>query len=107
MSDFNPQSLAQLDRDRFSSYKNNLDFYNGQQWTERSRNRQLVFNYAKVAVDKITSYLMEGLNFACDPLEEGTQPKSIKPMNTSWASLVIARSEATKQSQCTSTQTGE
>lgn len=77
MSDFNPQSLAQLDRDRFSGYKNNLDFYNGQQWTERSRNRQLVFNYAKVAVDKITSYLMEGLNFACDPLEEGDQPKQL------------------------------
>ena len=72
MTDFNPQSLAQLDRDRFSSYKNNLDFYNGQQWVaseaRQTRNRQLVFNYAKVAVDKLTSYLMEGLNFACDPI---------------------------------------
>jgi hypothetical protein len=58
MSDFNPQSLSNLDKDRFGSYKSNLDFYEGTQWAERSRNRQLVFNYAKIAVDKVTSYLM-------------------------------------------------
>ncbi len=88
MSDFNPQSLAQLDRDRFSSYKNNLDFYNGQQWTERSRNRQLVFNYAKVAVDKITSYLMEGLNFACDPVTVDSR------QSTADSRLIAQRAEA-------------
>src|SRR4030042_903488 len=74
MINFNPQSLSQLDRSRFAGYKANLDFYNGEQWTDSSlrsgtKNRQLVFNYAKIAIDKVTSYLMEGLNFACEPSE--------------------------------------
>jgi hypothetical protein len=77
MNNFNPQSLSQLDRSRFAAYKANLDFYNGEQWVEKSdgsrrAGRQLVFNYAKIAVDKITSYLMEGLNFACEPIENRT-----------------------------------
>jgi hypothetical protein len=71
MTEFNPQSLAQLDKDRLAGYKSNLDFYDGNQWTEKSRNRQLVFNYSKISVDKVTSYLMTGLNFACEPLQEG------------------------------------
>jgi hypothetical protein len=63
-----------LDRSRFAGYKANLDFYNGEQWADpssigRTKNRQLVFNYAKTTIDKITSYLMEGLNFACEPIE--------------------------------------
>ncbi len=69
--DFDITRLAQLDRGRFSAYKSNLDFYNGSQWAERARNRQLVFNYARIAVDKVTSYLMNELNFACEPLVEG------------------------------------
>jgi hypothetical protein len=80
MTDFNVQQLSQLDRSRFSAYKANLDFYNGEQWadpssTGRIKNRQLVFNYAKIAIDKITSYLMEGLNFACEP--SGNQTSNI------------------------------
>lgn len=74
---FNPQSLSQLDRSRFADYKSNLDFYNGEQWPERSKNRQLVFNYAKIAIDKLTSYLMEGLNFACEPREASDQAKAL------------------------------
>ena len=66
--DFDITKLSQLDKARFSSYKSNLDFYNGSQWAARSKNRQLVFNYAKIAVDKITSYLMNDLNFSFDPL---------------------------------------
>ncbi|MBC8511589.1 MAG: phage portal protein [Dehalococcoidia bacterium] len=77
MSDFNPQSLAQLDRSRFAEYKANLDFYNGEQWPERSKNRQLVFNYAKIAIDKVTSYLMEGLNFACEAVEDSEPAKEL------------------------------
>jgi hypothetical protein len=69
--DFDIARLSQLDRGRFSAYKSNLDFYNGSQWAERSRYRQLVFNYARIAVDKVTSYLMNELNFACEPLVEG------------------------------------
>jgi len=77
MTNFNIQSLAQLDRSRFAAYKANRDFYNGEQWADISlrsgtKNRQLVFNYAKIAIDKITSYLMEGLDFACEPSENQT-----------------------------------
>jgi hypothetical protein len=72
MSVFNPATLSQLDKDRLSTYTKNLDFYNGTQWAERSKNRQLVFNYARIAVDKVTSYLMQGLNFACEPLDSST-----------------------------------
>ena len=68
---FDPAQLSGLDRDRFSSYKANLDFYNGSQWSTKSKNRQLVFNYARVVVDKVTSYLMNDLNFAFDPLPGG------------------------------------
>ncbi|MCJ7654951.1 MAG: phage portal protein, partial [Dehalococcoidia bacterium] len=72
---FTTQSLAQLDRSRISEYKANLDFYNGEQWTEKGKNRQLVFNYAKIAIDKLTSYLTEGLNFACEPAEATDKDK--------------------------------
>jgi hypothetical protein len=77
MTNFNPQSLSQLDRSRFAGYKANLDFYNGEQWAEKSdtsrrSGRQLVFKYARIAIDKVTSYLMEGLNFACEPSESQT-----------------------------------
>jgi len=65
--DFDIKTLDQMDRPRLSAYRANLDFYNGSQWSERSRYRQLVFNYAKIAVDKVTSYLMNELNFACEP----------------------------------------
>jgi len=65
---FDVTKLAQLDRPRFSGYKSNLDFYNGSQWAVKSKNRQLVFNYARIAIDKITSYLMNELNFAFEPL---------------------------------------
>lgn len=73
---FNPESLRQLDRDRLAGYRANLDFYNGSQWTEASRGRQLVFNYARVSIDKLTSYLMQGLNFACDPSGESGRARA-------------------------------
>ena len=71
MTDFNPSQLARMDSTRLATYRANLDFYQGSQWPTTSRHRQLVFNYAKVSVDKITSFLMQGLNFACYP-GEGT-----------------------------------
>jgi len=70
MTDFNPTSLGQMDKDRLSAYKANLAFYNGEQWpTAQSKNRQLVFNYAKIAIDKLTSYLTDSLNFSCVPAD--------------------------------------
>jgi hypothetical protein len=59
-----------MDTQRLANYRTNLDFYNGSQWPTTSRHRQLVFNYAKVSIDKVTSFLMSGLGFACYPGEE-------------------------------------
>jgi len=73
MTEFNPGQLARMDNTRLSAYKNNLDFYQGSQWPSSSRNRQLVFNYSKASIDKITSYLMSGLNFACYRLDNSEQ----------------------------------
>ena len=75
MTGFNVQQLSQLDRSRLADYKANLDFYNGDQWPERSKHRQLVFNYVKIAIDKVTSYLMEGMSFACHPLDDSDKAK--------------------------------
>ena len=63
-------AVRQLDADRLRRYAENLAFYAGDQWpasVTRQKNRRLVFNYAKAIVDKTTSYLMSGLNFAVDP----------------------------------------
>lgn len=35
-----------------------------------------MFNYAKATIDKLTSYLMQGLTFACYPLEDTDELKS-------------------------------
>ncbi len=73
-----PQQISRMDPDRQRTYRENLEFYNGSQWLGRSRarERRLTFNYAKVFVDKITSYLMSGLNFAIDPASAGDRDKS-------------------------------
>lgn len=63
--------LARKDADRKKRYSDYLDFYNGIQWTRRTRReKQLTFNYAKVFIDKITSYLMSESVFAVDPLND-------------------------------------
>jgi len=74
--DLNINSFDQMDRARLAAYRSNLDFYNGAQWSERSRYRQLIFNYVKIAVDKVTSYLMNELNFACEP-EAGIERRGV------------------------------
>jgi hypothetical protein len=71
MTEFSPSQLARMDSTRLATYRSNLDFYQGNHWPTTSRHRQLVFNYAKVSIDKVTSFLMQGLNFACYP-GEGT-----------------------------------
>jgi len=65
-----------MDTDRLTAYRQNLDFYQGKHWQQTSRHRQLVFNYAKVSIDKVTSYLMQGLTFACYPAAEGEDLKA-------------------------------
>jgi len=75
MTEFNPSQLARADAARLAAYTANLNFYNGSQWLQTSRHRQLVFNYAKVSVDKTTSYLMQGLTLACYPAEDSEDLK--------------------------------
>ena len=59
-----PQLLQNKDLDRLKRYQDNLDFYSGTQWaTSSRRERRLTFNYAKVFIDKATSYLMSGINY--------------------------------------------
>ena len=66
---FNPSHLNRMDTTRLAAYRTNLDFYQGAHWQQTSRHRQLVFNYARVSIDKVTSFLMQGFNFACYPGE--------------------------------------
>ena len=76
MNDFTPSQLSRMDTTRLAAYRTNLDFYNGSQWQQTSRNRQLVFNYAKVSIDKCTSFLMQGLTFAAYPAEDTNEDKT-------------------------------
>jgi len=81
MTGFNPASLNRMDTQRLANYRTNLDFYQGSQWPTTSRHRQLVFNYTKVSIDKVTSFLMQGLNFACYP-REGTDELKARARST-------------------------
>ena len=67
-----PSQLSRMDTERMTGYRELLDFYYGQQWEGRQRrgDRRLIFNYAKVFVEKIASYLMTGINFAVEPAED-------------------------------------
>lgn len=73
-----PQQLLRLDLERLRAYRDNLEFYQGQQWPEprRRRERRLTFNYAKAIIDKAASYLMSGLSFVVDPLD--ASPESVE-----------------------------
>jgi hypothetical protein len=75
MTDFIPSSLNRMDTARLANYKTNLDFYNGSQWQQTSRHRQLVFNYTKVSIDKVTSFLLQGLIFPCYPSDTSKELK--------------------------------
>ncbi|MEW6034759.1 MAG: portal protein, partial [Chloroflexota bacterium] len=71
-----PDILRTRDQERIRGYKDLLDFYNGAQWlTQSRRERQLTFNYARVSIDKATSYLMSGLDFAVDPLGDSDRDR--------------------------------
>jgi hypothetical protein len=70
--------LNRLDIDRLRGYRELLDFYHGRQWESRERRgeKRLTFNYAKVFTDKVTSYLMSGINFAVDAIEDSDEAKA-------------------------------
>jgi hypothetical protein len=68
-----PQQLPRMDSARLKAYRENLEFYQGRQWTDfqRRRERRLTFNYAKTIVEKTASYTMAGVSFFVDP-EDGS-----------------------------------
>ncbi len=69
--------LEQIDLERIKGYQALLDFYHGYHWEGRERwgEKRLTFNYARVFVDKITSYLMSSVNFAVDPVEDSDEAR--------------------------------
>ena len=73
--------ISQLNRqdiDRLRGYRERLDFYHGRQWEGRERRgeKRLTFNYAKVFIDKVTSYLMSGVNLAVDAIEDSDEAEA-------------------------------
>ncbi|MFH1003422.1 MAG: phage portal protein [Chloroflexota bacterium] len=64
--------LTNRDADRIRGYQELLDFYHGQQWEGKARwgEKRLTFNYAKVFVDKVTSYLMSGVSWVVEAGED-------------------------------------
>jgi hypothetical protein len=70
--------IAQRDQERIRGYQELLDFYQGKQWPGRERwgEKRLTFNYARVFVDKLTSYLMSGIGFTVEALENTPEARS-------------------------------
>ena len=70
-NDFSPEQLTRRDVDRFKRYKELLDFYHGRQWSWRASRgeKQLTFNYAKVIIDKVASYLMSGVHSTAEAID--------------------------------------
>ena len=78
MNDTVPSQLHRLDTERVKGYKTLLDFYYGIQWLGRERwgERRLTFNYAKVFIEKITSYLMSGISYAVEPIDDSDSARN-------------------------------
>jgi hypothetical protein len=83
--DFNPAELARRDTERMKRYKELLDFYHGSHWDpstglgrawERRNEKRLTFNYAKVFIDKMTSYLMSGNTLVVEPLTDTDEARA-------------------------------
>jgi hypothetical protein len=73
--------ISQLNRqdiERLRGYRERLDFYHGWQWQGRERRgeKRLTFNYAKVFIDKVSSYLMSQVNFAVDAVEDSAEAEA-------------------------------
>jgi len=75
---FDPAELNRRDLDRLKGYRELLDFYHGIHWEGRERRgeKHLTFNYAKVFIDKVTSYLMSGVNFTIEFVEDTDEAKA-------------------------------
>ena len=75
---FTPSQLSNRDLDRFKGYKQLLDFYHGRHWEGYAKRgeKRLTFNYAKVVIDKITSYLMSGITFSVEAVEDSDEARA-------------------------------
>jgi hypothetical protein len=75
---FSPAQLARRDTERLNGYRQLLDFYHGLQWDGRERRgeKHLTFNYARVFIEKVASYLMSSVTFAVDPVEDTPEAKT-------------------------------
>jgi len=75
---FTPSQLTRRDLGRLRSYKELLDFYNGVHWEGYARRgeKRLTFNYAKVVIDKVTSYLMSGIKFVVDAAQDSDEARA-------------------------------
>ncbi len=75
---FNPAELNRRDADRLGGYKELLDFYHGIHWEGRERrgDKRLTFNYARVFIDKVTSYLMSGTGSAVEPVADSAEARA-------------------------------
>jgi len=75
---FLPTQLTHRDIDRLKRYKELLDFYHGQHWEgyPRRGEKRLTFNYVKVFIDKVTSYLMSGINFTVDAIQDSDEARA-------------------------------
>ena len=71
--------IAHRDMDRISTYKELLDFYHGIHWQGREKwgEKRLTFSYAKIFIDKVTSYLMSGINFVVDAVDDSDEAKAL------------------------------
>jgi hypothetical protein len=69
MNDLILSQLPRMDTERMKNYREMLEFYYGKQWVGRERRgeRRLTFNYAKVFIEKVTSYLMADVGFSAEP----------------------------------------
>jgi hypothetical protein len=65
-----PRVLRNMDKDRLRGYASALAFYKGDQWpgSRRRSERRLVLNYARVLVEKVTSYVMGGMRLEVSPV---------------------------------------
>ncbi|MCK5577489.1 MAG: phage portal protein, partial [Dehalococcoidales bacterium] len=74
---FTPDQLKHRDLDRLKQYQELLGFYHGRQWTGQITRgeKQLTFNYTKVVIDKIASYLMSGRHFTATALDDTAESR--------------------------------
>jgi hypothetical protein len=78
IEEFKPAVLSHRDVDRLTRYRELLDFYQGKQWRDRERTgeKHLTFNYARVVIDKMTSYLTSGVKYVVDPVNDSVEAKT-------------------------------